>query len=217
VAKTLRELSLDGLAALENVVTQSEYRSLQQAVASLALFSHPDTVRQTQCRNLFVAVRARGERRRGERDSINGVTIEFDDNLFPITTFLYANDLRRWKLKDIQFNHILPMPSDVAYYTNLANIVVLPAFLSKLSDNHKEIKTLLYIRSIELYGPILPGGIHNKPDCYDKLNWAAPLDPVSNVEKTMRRRLASAAKSRITRSARDLGWLFSGYHPDALL
>lgn len=217
MGKSNQEFTFDGLAALERVIRQSEYGTLQQAVASLALFSHPSTVAQTGNKNLFRVIRARGIRRRGERDIVGGAPMEFDDNLFPIMGFLWANDLHRRKLKDVQYNHILSMSSDVSSYTSLANLAALPAFLSKLTDNHAEIKAQLYYRSKELYGPLSAAKIPEKPNYYISLNWRAPLEPVDNVEQTVRRRMSKSPKCRVTKSARELGWLYSGYKPDGTL
>ena len=55
--KTLHDFELNGYTALEELIRASVYTSIEQAVASLTLFSHPDTVRQTACKALFPTIR----------------------------------------------------------------------------------------------------------------------------------------------------------------
>jgi len=54
---TFSDLGFDGENALNHIVGSSEYGNLSQLVASLALFSHPDTVIQTKNVNLFPVIR----------------------------------------------------------------------------------------------------------------------------------------------------------------
>jgi hypothetical protein len=55
--KALQEYAYDGFAALEALIAASPYRSTEQIVASLTLFSHPETVRQTRLKPLFRVIR----------------------------------------------------------------------------------------------------------------------------------------------------------------
>jgi hypothetical protein len=63
--KTLHDFALNGYTALEELIRASAYKSIEQAVASLTLFSHPETVRQTGCKAVFPTIR--NAARRGQR------------------------------------------------------------------------------------------------------------------------------------------------------
>ena len=215
--RTLSDLALDGGRALELIVAESPYGSLQQAVASLALFSHPDTVAQTDGRAVFRIVRGPILQRGQIVPLGDGKPVLLDDNTGPTDTFIWANQFRRGTYNDVQFCHIWPQSGDPEAYTSLANICMLPAFLAKLSDTHPAIMTLLRQRSVDLYGrqPYIESAETSGVAHY--LEWAPCLPPNPAVEATMRAELTTKAKSRTTISARLIGWLFSGWEPDASL
>ena len=215
--KSLADYGFSGIAALQAIVARSEYKTLAQAVASLAVFSHPDTVKQTNCQNLFPIIRARGSYKRKEFSCIDGRDVMHDDNWSAKQTFVWANDVRMQSKKDVQYNHVVARSDDVRFYTNLTNIVALPAFLSKLTDTHKEIAGLLRFRSTQLYGPILCNESDDFPSISSQLTWSDPLPPVKYVEETMRRRMSSCKMDRAVICARKVGWYFSSFEPDTLV
>jgi hypothetical protein len=208
----------DGRAALASVIASSEYGSLEQAVASLALFAHPHTVMQTRGLNIFRVVRARSREDRGTYVELaTGDTVMRDDNSAPTNAFAWVHDLRRQgqKLRDVQFNHLWPRSSDVSAYTNLTNLCMMPAFLSKLSDTDSTVCALLRFRAWQLYAGCL--GSNTVPErlpSYDELRWAETLPPVNNVEAIYRAAMRKRQADRTTCSARELGWLFSEFQPD---
>lgn len=215
--RTLSDFGLDGGRALELIIAESPYRSLQQAVASLAMFSHPETVAQTYGRALFRIVRG-SIPQRGQIVPLNdGKSVVLDDNTGPTDTFIWANRIRRGTYADVQFCHIWQHSGDPEAYTNLANICMLPAFLAKLSDTHPAITSLLRQRAIELYGWQPRIESQDTAGVARDLEWAPclPVNPV--LEATMRAEMRTKAKSRTTISARMIGWLFSGWEPDASL
>jgi hypothetical protein len=57
--KTLRDFDLDGEKALRAIIDGScrPYGTIAQTIASLALFSHPDTVAQTGCKAVLTVIR----------------------------------------------------------------------------------------------------------------------------------------------------------------
>jgi len=83
--QTLQQLELDGFQALQTLIEASAYQSLAQAVASLTLFSHPDTVKQTGAKAIFPIIR--DFKRRGEVDELDGRLVGFDDNTSPTEAF----------------------------------------------------------------------------------------------------------------------------------
>jgi hypothetical protein len=142
----------------------------------------------------------------------------FDDNLSAIVAFIWAAGFGRGR--DTQFNHIWPSSRDVSAYTALWNLCATPAFLAKTTDgrNHPDVVAALRRRSYELYG-FLPAGASGPvaPDGYDELEWAAHPSPPLALEATYRAQMSTKPKDRVVVSAREIGWLFSGWLPDSSL
>jgi hypothetical protein len=214
----LLSFGFDGRIALETIIKESSYKTIEQAVASLTLFSHPDTVAGAKGRNIFRIIRASMSKneKRGNVAKVPSVgLVMLDDNKGPTDTFIWANNITRKQYRDVQFCHIWDDPYDVERYTNLANICMIPAFLSKLTDTADNIKALLRYRAFCLYN-IKYGKRQDpaKPYCYDDLDWASTLQQVDNLELALRNAMKSKPKDRTTGSARQIGWLFSNYEPD---
>lgn len=140
-----------------------------------------------------------------------------DDNKAPTDAFIWAHGIRQYQ--DAQFNHLWGRADDVHAYTSLANICMLPAFLSELTDTHRGVRAMLHYRALELYGNSLaiPLGTTSKPAGYDDLQWAEVLPPVANLEAVYRATMRTKPGDRTVRSARELGWVFSNYEPDPSL
>jgi hypothetical protein len=214
----LLNFGLNRRTALETIIKESSYKTVEQAVASLTLFSHPDTTSNINGRNMFRIIRASMSKneRRGNIVDVPGIgLVMLDDNKGPTDTFIWANNIARNQYNDVQFYHIWDDPYGVESYTNLANICLIPAFLSKLTDTDANIKALLRYRSYCLYN-IKPEKLPNpsKPYCYDELEWAEPLHRIDNLERTLRNAMKTKPKDRTTCSARQIGWYFSNYEPD---
>lgn len=211
---TLAEQGCDGRAALALVLASSIYKTPAQAVASLTLFTHPDTVAQIPGLGaLFPAVRNFKHRRKlGE---IAGRRVGFDDNEAAHDAFGWCNPgMPRWR--DIQLNHIWARSTDPDAFTAPANLCAAPSFLAKLTDHDPGISALLRRRAFDLYG----WTPHNEPEPpappgYGSLVWAQPLAPVIGLEAVLRRRLAAQPRSTACQVAREIGWAFSGGSPDA--
>lgn len=187
--RTLIDFNLDGRAALEAVVASSQYQTVAQTIASLTLFSHPRTVRQTAGRALFPAIR--NPRRVGQIDTHNGRRVLLDDNKSATDAFLWANGLSR-RGPDTQFNHVYATSLDADAYTALPNICMTPAFVAKLTDTSEDVRALLRYRSYQLY-EWTPAGhaAPERPDDYEALEWAAPLAPVNDVRAAVAAAMAS--------------------------
>ena len=216
----MRQFSFNGRKALESILQTSEYGSIHQAIASLTCFSHPLTVRQTQGKNIFPIVRYESIKDRGNfKDLDNGLKVMQDDNKGPTDAFLWANNIKRTSYQDIRFNHIWDRSKDVSFYTSLANICVTPEFIAKLTDNDEITKSLLRYRVFQIYEGFKPEGCADpeKPDIYDKLKWADPLPLIENLENRFREEMRTKPRDRTTKSAREIGWYFSGYIPDPKL
>jgi hypothetical protein len=204
--KSLQDYELNGYAPLEDLIRTSQYKSVEQVVASLTIFSHPDTVRQTECRALFKTIRHASRRRQLlEQD---GRTLAYDDNKSPTDAFLWCNGLTK-KLNDVQFNHVYLNSQDPDQYTCVANLCITPAFLAKLTDTHEHVRMLLRYRVFELYG-WAPAGQQSpaKPEGYSGLAWAPTLPAVSDVPEAVRAIMDRKPRDRTVHIARQIGWLF---------
>jgi len=214
---TLASFRFDGRQVLSHVIAQSEFGSVEQAVASLTAFAHPDTVRQTACRNIFRTVRRRQQADVGKFFELESCgRVMMDDNRSPAVAFEWAHGIR--ERPDVQVNHLWARSQDVAAYTSLANLCLTPSFLAKLTDTDEKICALLKYRAFSLYGyspSDLPAP--DKPVSYDAVEWAPTLPAVDDLQSVYRRAVASKRKDRVVVCARELGWLFSGFEPDASL
>jgi hypothetical protein len=208
---------MDGVEALSAVLLRAGFSSVPAAVAAHTLFLHPDTVTQTKGHPVFRTVRDPGMRGTVGRLP-DGTEVMYDDNQTPALAFTWA--AQRIKGPDVQLNHLWGDPKNPATYTAIWNMCATPAFLAKTTDgsNHPLVLALLRYRAFDLFGHYPEGEKRpSKPAGYDTLAWLRHPEPVRDLEDVLRSRLAGASKSRAAVSARQLGWLFSGWRPDAAL
>ncbi|MEQ1703218.1 MAG: hypothetical protein ABMA25_24190 [Ilumatobacteraceae bacterium] len=207
----------DGVEQLAIVLRRAGYRSTMHAVAAHALMLAPSVVAETGGQAVFSTVRRDGLAREpiGRLGELSGRPVMFDDNLSPIAAFTWAAGFGRGR--DMQFNHIWPSSRDASAYTALWNLCATPAFLAKTTDgrNHPDVVAALRRRSFELYG-YLPAGasVPVAPEGYGELEWADHPAPTSRLETMYRTQMSTKPKDRVVVSAREIGWLFSGWLPD---
>jgi hypothetical protein len=203
---TLQSFNFDGRQALASVVALSPYGTLEQAVASLTVFSHPETVAQTGCKPLVRVIRSFSKRDTCEQ--LNGRLVGYDDNQTPTDFFLWCNGIKRKDIKDVQFNHVYTASQDPDSYTCLANLCMSPSFLAKLTDTHNGIRALLRYRAYDLYRwHLATEAAPIEPAEYGQLDWAAPHAPVRDLSEKVRADLAKSS-GRTARLCQQLGWLF---------
>ena len=210
--RTLADFKNDGHRALVEALASSEWGTVEQALASLAVFASPSTVQETKHQPVFRIIR--GARQRGEIDYENRLMFDQDGNHGPIFAFCWATGFDGDK-NYLQFNHIYggSASKNVEFFTNLANICVTPSFLAKFTDRH--CVELLRFRAWRPFGLRSPqGAIPLKPDGYDRLEWAPPLGFLNNVGGRMRDIMSTKPRDSLTRSVRELGWVFSSFEPD---
>jgi hypothetical protein len=200
---TLLDYRFDGHAALCDLVRNSPYGTILQAVASLTLFSHPETVRQTGCRPVIRVIRNLAGR--GQVAEREGVKVGLDDNKAPTDVFLWCNSILR-RPSDVQFNHVYARSWDPESYACLANLCMTPSFLSKLTDTDVEVRAALQYRAWDLYGwrpsdekPPL------KPEGYAALSWAPCLEPIKDVKATFYLFAQKRPRDRTTLLAKAVG------------
>ena len=210
--KELSAYNFDGRAILDYILVRSEYGGLAQTVASLSLFTHPDTVAQSRNRGIFNTIRCQDNKLRGSYKTLDsGQKVMLDDNTSPTQAFLWANGLKQKAVRDVQFNHVWSRPSDPNAYTSLANIVMLPAFLSKLSDTHSEISRLLKFHVFKLYGymPDNENPFDLPPPGYETLKWSQHLMSIDNLKANLQAAMSTKPRNRTTMSVQNIGWIFS--------
>src|ERR1039457_2469547 len=192
----VKDPRLDGRSELERLLKASRYGSIPQAVASLAIFSHPSTVQQCSGSAVFRIVRGKASSERGqETTASDGLPAMLDDNTGPTDTFLWSNGIGRNACCDVQFCHLW----------------------QRSSDTHEEVVRLLRLRAFELYA-WKPNDAQT-PDTADGLGvtWAECLPPTGDLATSLRSALLHNPKSRTTASARQFGWLFSDWKLDSSL
>lgn len=204
-AQTLTDFGFDGHAALESLIVASPYGSILQAVASLSVFSHPDTVRQTGNRPVIPVIR--NGARRGEIIEIDGRRVGLDDNKAPTDVFMWCNGWKR-RPRDIQFNHVYTDSQDPESYACLANLCITPSFLAKLTDTNPQVRDVLRYRVWDIYGwHPRRAEEPREPNGYRNLKWAPFLPPVDDVRSLLEQTMAHRKADRTTRMASQLGVL----------
>lgn len=206
---------LDGAEALRAVLLRAGYLSVAAAVADHAVFLPPSTVEQTGGSALFPTIRDMA--RRGTYDVLpDGRHVLLDDNGSPTDAFLWSAGLASGP--DVQYNHVWAASKDPDAYTALWNLVVTPAFLAKATDGaaNREVQDALRWRAFALYGRVPTGQpVPVEPEGFSRFRWAPFAPAVEHLERELRARLAANAKSRTAAACREVGWLFSGWQPDA--
>ena len=210
--KTLQELDLDGYKAVRYVL-ENTYGSINQAMARLTLFTHPETVKQTSNKALFRVIRSFDNRgKSSEQDQLM-----YCDNTSPTLAFRWANGLgSSFGKQHLQFNHIYRLSKEPNYYTSLANLCVTPSYVAKLTDSEGlGVDALLRYRSWDQYGFVPEGlSIPTKPTGYDDLEWAPFLDPIPKVLEVIKKQMLRSPKSTPALSAAKYGWLGTGSTED---
>lgn len=217
--KTLSDFGYDGRAILDYLLKASPWGSIDQTVASLSVFAHPDIVAASGQRAIFRTIR-----RAVDRGKIcDGVMC--DDNYSPAMAFEWSTGFKRRGGSDLTCCHLYAASEDPESYTDLRNLFYAPSFISKLTDNQASLLpsrhalNVLRYRAFALYGYCGPRSSSrpNKPEHYGELEWAEPFGARTSayeLEDRLRAVLAGKPKDRITKSAARCGWAFSGYEPD---
>jgi hypothetical protein len=125
VMRTLALLGNDGHRALVEALANSEWRTVEQALASLTVFASPITIEQMNNRPIFRIIRG-SIQQRGHTDSEKRVMFDTDGNHGPIFAFCCATGFDGNK-NYLQFNHVYGGKAEsknVEFFTNLANICV---------------------------------------------------------------------------------------------
>lgn len=149
----------------------------------------------------------RNQRKRCEKDTKDGCRIMYDDNTSPRWAFLWSHNLgttahpgNGWLL-----GHVWETPNDPECYTQVANLVMIPAGLASLSDRHGPVTPFLRYHAKQVYNWKPNDNAIEKPQGYDELEWRY-LDPYPDPWNAIRERIekSNAERARVLRSL--LGW-----------
>ncbi|MDP4025088.1 hypothetical protein Q8W71_20880 [Methylobacterium sp. NEAU 140] len=217
--RTLSDFAYDGRAVLDFLIDASPWGSADQAIASLAVFAHPDVVAASGRRAIF-----RTFRRMADRGKIFDGAMA-DDNYSPAMAFEWATGFKRKAAADLTCCHLYAASRDATAYTDLRNLFFAPSFISRLTDSQaaslpaEHALHALRYRAFVLYGYGGPTGteLPVKAATYDHLEWAEPIGAGARAEELelrLRTRLARKPKDRLTKSVAMCGWTFSDYQPD---
>lgn len=202
--ETLKDFEYNGYEVLKYLI--KPYGTINQAVASLSVFTHPHTVRQIGHKSLFSIIRAKNLIKRG--DHVPERSAIACDNTSAQLAFCWANGwpMERRKGHHLQFNHIYDLSNDPKYYTSLANICVTPTCIAKLTDGKtSQVKELLKYHIWSIYDQFLPEGMPQpvKPIGYDELKWADYPEPIDDVETVIKSKLCGNPRKAVEQ----FGWL----------
>lgn len=212
---TLADFGNDGRNVLRSLVANSPWKSLDQALASLTVFAHPDIANAFNGGAVFKTIRG------NPRGLIAGEAM-LDDNSSPAAVFQWSTGFSR--ANHLQCNHLFAASNDPSAYTDIRNICYSPSFLAKLTDSQQSelpsghVLHVLRYRAQELYGYAGPRGTTlPKPAGYDLLVWAEPVGQGATreaLEAAFRERLRKRPKDRLAKAVNQLGWIFSDLNPD---
>lgn len=217
--KTLSDFGFSGRAVLDFLIKASSWGSIDQAIASLSIFAHPDVVTASGSRAIFRTKRDLSRR----NQVIDGVLC--DDNHSPAMAFEWSTGFKRPIRSDLICCHLYTASGDPEAYTDIRNIFYVPNFIAKLTDSQAAtlpsehaLKVLRY-RAFVIYGYCGPKSSTPpaRPDHFDKLEWAHPVGAGTDAEDLQRRlraRLAKRPDDRVAKSVAQCGWAFSDYKPD---
>jgi hypothetical protein len=192
--KSIIDFGFNGADALLEVIQSSTYRTIEQAFASLTLFTHPETVRALGHEGLFKIRRRKEFEKRGV--VIDGVMT--DDNYAPHAIFRVCNGIKKEALKELQLNHVYSKSYDPKHFSSIANICYSPAFISKLADHNKSVVGLLQYRVYDLYGYCPEQSPPTKPYFYDSLKFPDFLPAIQNPSEKLAKAFVGK-KNRISK------------------
>jgi hypothetical protein len=134
------------------------------AVIPLCRFPAPDVVRQLANQQTFNTIRATGQRKRFEVDTLpSGQKVMFDDNTTPRLAFLWSHGCLitshpTYREEDgtershYVFAHVWEVAQDIDSYTNVANIVAVPKHTASLTDGDGPLAPYFQYHTFDKYG-----------------------------------------------------------------
>jgi hypothetical protein len=176
--------------------------SLAKLVALASVWIHPDVIKvlapvdgvwYPDRRRANLGLRREGVQLERVGQRIEGITL--DDNTYANTAFKRALGVERQSFTGFHVCHIWPGTAyDPACFTQLANLVGIPAELSSLTDHHSAIVACLEYRAWELYGwRPRQESAPSKPAEYPE-RWREPYAANEAGLKAARRRVGTAAQ-----------------------
>lgn len=166
-------------------------------VAETSWLAHPDTVKAIG-RVVFPTVRARkGHLRGGRIDSGEGDGM-YDDNTTPRWALLWAHGIPiTHHPSDRTFAHVWEGADDIASYSHLANILMVPEPFAGLTDKKGPLTRYLRWHAWSVYGwKPAHAATPDKPDDFDSITWCY-LPKIDAPMEFIRARITALNNGRI--------------------
>jgi hypothetical protein len=121
----------------------------------------------------FPAIRARRNRPRFSHFEQNGIAAGmYDDNVTPAWALFWAHDLEGTRPKGWNIAHVWSATDDIASFTHLANLALIPECLASLTDKVGPLTRFLQWHAWSVYGWKPPGYDEpTKPNGYGQIKW----------------------------------------------
>lgn len=170
---------------------------LAQMVAKTSWLPHPDTVKAIG-RAVFPTKRARKHYPRLSLIEIAGETVGmYDDNFTPAHALLWAHGLVGGSAKGWCFAHVWPDGDEMASYTHLANLALVPECFAGMTDKEGPLTGYLRWHAWGVYGwKPESKSAPSKPTDYDEVKWRY-LDCYPEPKAFIRERIQTLNNERI--------------------
>lgn len=168
---------------------------LAKVVAKTSYLPHPDTVKALSG---AVFPTSRNNRRRITEIIEGGKVVGmYDDNATPEWAIFWAHGLMGKRPKGWAIVHVWPESADIACYTHLANLAMVPECFATLTDKTGPLTSFLRWHAKSVYGwkpktkeePLKPIG-------YDEISWRYLLF-FDNPREFIRQRLVELNNQRV--------------------
>lgn len=146
--------------------------TLAQMVAQTSWLPHPDTVRAVD-HAVFPTARARKDRLRFATIKNDGSVVGmYDDNATPQWTLFWSHGITGTRPSGWTIAHVWPVTDDIASFTHLANLAMVPEPFGSLTDKTGPLTAYLRWHAWQIYGwKPETAAKPQKPKGYDGITW----------------------------------------------
>jgi len=173
-----------------------EYKlPLAQMVAKTSYLPHPNLVKHIG-KAVFPTIRKRQCRGQEIKDGEMVIGM-YDDNATPQWALFWTHDVIGTRPKGWTIAHVWPNKDDIASYTHLANLIMIPECFASLTDKLGPMTEFFRWHSWSVYG-WKPSGVVQpiKPDGFDQVKWRY-FDEIENPKDLIRKRLNDLNNQRV--------------------
>ena len=171
--------------------------TLAQMVAQTSWLPHPDVVRALD-HAVFPTARARKNTPRltpiKQNDSVVGM---YDDNETPEWALLWPHGITGTRPSGWTIAHVWPVTDDIASFTHLANLAMVPEPFGSLTDKTGPLTVFLRWHAWQIYGwKPETASTPQKPEGYDGITWRY-LTKIDDPKQFIRQRLTQLDNERV--------------------